>query len=158
MTHLREAGKADLKGLFELDQICFPAGIAYSLREFRFLLNSPRFISIVAELGPTLAGFVVSQPTHDRDAVEGRIITIDVAPVFRRRGVGRLLMRQIEEQMKDAGSQALRLETAVTNDAALRFYESQGFRTIDRIRNYYPGNLDAFVMKKDLTTQIDSIR
>jgi hypothetical protein len=34
MIRLRAAVEADLPRLFELDQICFPAGIAYSLGEF----------------------------------------------------------------------------------------------------------------------------
>ena len=158
MIDLRKAGKADLKSLFELDQICFPVDIAYSLREFRFLINSPRFVSVVAEQDTTLAGFIVCQPTRYRGTIEGRIVTIDVAPAFRRCGVGRLLMQHIESRMKDSGSQVLKLETAVTNDAALQFYQRQGFKTVGRIRNYYPDNLDAFVMEKELTNPSGSMK
>jgi [ribosomal protein S18]-alanine N-acetyltransferase len=136
MIHLRVATKADLDDLFELDQVCFPPQIAYSRGEFRSLLNSPRSRSAVAEEDQTLAGFAVAQTVRARGSFVGHIVTIDVAPDFRRRGIGRLLMDHLESTLRAGGAERLRLEVAVNNSPALRFYD---------------GELDALVMEKILS-------
>ena len=150
MIRLRDAVEADLDSLFELDQICFPVGIVYSRGEFRSLLRSSRTISVVAEDDASLAGFAMAQSGWFRRAHGAHVVTIDVAPDFRRRGIGRFLMDHIEARMRDAGASWLRLEVAVDNPEALSFYTGLGFEPIGRIRGYYHGNLDAVVMEKAL--------
>jgi ribosomal-protein-alanine N-acetyltransferase len=105
MITLREAGKADLDCFYQLDQVCFPAGIAYSLREFRSLLHSSRTFSVVAEEAGVLAGFAIAQSVRACGMRGGQIVTIDVAPAFRRRGIGRLLMEQLEVRLRNAHAQ-----------------------------------------------------
>jgi ribosomal-protein-alanine N-acetyltransferase len=150
MILLRDAVEADLQRLFDLDQICFPAGVAYSLGDFRSLLRSRKTVSVVAEEDTVLAGFSIAQRVSIRTSQGGHIVTIDVAPEFRRRGVGRMLMGLIERRMRDSGANSLRLEVAVNNFAALNFYAGHGFDRIGEIPGYYRGALDAIVMEKTL--------
>jgi len=150
MIQLRDAVEADLDSLFELDQICFPTGIAYSRGEFRSLLRSSRTIGVVAEDDAVLAGFAMAQVGRFLRAHGAHVITIDVAPAFRRRGIGRLMMTHLEVRIRDAGAGRLRLEVALNNSGALSFYAGLGFESIGRIRGYYHGNLDAIVMEKTL--------
>ena len=150
MIRLREGVGADADRLFELDQVCFDVGVAYSLREFRWLLRSPKTLCILAEEDDDLAGFAIAQETVIRKSRGGHIVTIDVAPAFRRRGIGRLLMEQIEERLRAAGAGWLRLEVAVNNPAASEFYGGRGCVAIGRIPNYYHGSVDAIVMEKTL--------
>jgi [ribosomal protein S18]-alanine N-acetyltransferase len=158
MIQLRAAIEADLHSLFELDQICFTDGIAYSLSEFRSLLRSKGTIGVVAEDNGVLAGFAMAQLGRLRRSYGGHVVTIDVAPEFRRRGVGRLLMAHIERQVRDAGASWLRLEVAVNNAAALSFYKGLGFEAIGRIRGYYQRNLDAIAMEKILAAEGELIQ
>jgi [ribosomal protein S18]-alanine N-acetyltransferase len=150
VIRLRDGIEADAVRLFELDRICFPAGIAYSLREFRWLLRSQKTLSVVAEDEGTLAGFSIAQETVIRKSRGGHIVTIDVAPAFRRHGIGRLLMERIELRMRATGAEWLRLEVAVNNSAASKFYADLGFLPLGRIPNYYHGAIDAIVMGKSL--------
>ncbi|AXC09608.1 Ribosomal-protein-S18p-alanine acetyltransferase [Acidisarcina polymorpha] len=150
MIRLRPTRDADLDRLFELDQICFPPGVAYSRGEFRSLLGSPRTLGLVAEAEGSLAGFVLAQASRARRTTGGHIVTIDTAPEFRRRGIGKMLMEQIESKMGEAGAEWMRLEVAVDNTAALAFYEGLGFEVLGRIPGYYHQNLDALVMEKCL--------
>jgi [ribosomal protein S18]-alanine N-acetyltransferase len=150
MIRLRDAVEADLERLFELDGICFPAGIAYPMDEFRSLLRSRRAFCIVAENDQVLAGFAIAQNVILQRSSAGHIVTIDVAPDFRRRGIGRLLMEHIEGRLRDEGAGWLRLEVAVNNFAALSFYAGLGFERIGQILGYYHGTLDAMVMEKML--------
>ena len=77
----------------------------------------------------------------------GHIVTIDVAPEQRRRGVGRLLMNAILLACREAKAESLRLEVAVDNDAALAFYKRLGFTETGRIPGFYMGTLDALTME-----------
>jgi len=158
MIRLRAAVEADLHSLFDLDQICFADGIAYSLSEFYSLLRSKGTIGVVAEEDDVLAGFAMAQFGRLRRTYGGHVITIDVAPEFRRRGVGRRLMEHLEGQVRDAGASWLRLEVAVNNSAALSFYVGLGFEAIGQIRGYYHRSLDAIVMEKVLATDGELIR
>ena len=153
MIQLRDGIGADADRLFELDRICFDAGVAYSLREFRWLLRSSKTLCILAEDDGDLAGFAVAQESVIHKSRGGHIVTIDVAPAFRRRGVGRLLMEQIEERMKATGAGWLQLEVAVSNSIASEFYGGLGFAAVGRIPNYYHGSIDAIVMEKALAGQ-----
>jgi [ribosomal protein S18]-alanine N-acetyltransferase len=150
VIHFRDGVEADANKLFELDQICFDAGIAYSLREFRWLLRSAKTLCIVAEDDDVLAGFVITQKTTTQKSSGGHIITIDVAPDYRRRGVGRLLMERIEERYRTDHASWLRLEVAVNNTTAREFYVGLGFAAIGKIPNYYQDSVDAIVMEKAL--------
>jgi [ribosomal protein S18]-alanine N-acetyltransferase len=148
VIRLRDGAEADADRMFELDRICFPAGIAYSLREFHWLLRSRKTLCLVAEEEDVLAGFVMAQESVIRKSRGGHIVTIDVAPDFRRRGVGRLLMERVEERLQAAGAGWLRLEVAVDNFAAYEFYLGLGFAQVGRIADYYQGSVDAIVMEK----------
>ena len=150
MIRLRDGAETDADRLFELDRVCFAAGTAYSLREFRWLLRSLKTLCIVVEDDDALAGFAMAQESVIRKSRGGHIVTIDVAPEFRRHGVGRLLMQQIESRMRSRGAGWLRLEVAVNNSAALSFYAGLGFGRIGQIPNYYDGAVDAIVMEKSL--------
>ncbi len=150
MIQLRDGIGADADRLFELDRVCFDAGVAYSLREFRSLLRSSKTFCILAEDGDSLAGFVIAQEAVIRKSRGGHVVTIDVAPAFRRRGIGRLLMERVEERLRTAGADWLRLEVAVNNSAAAEFYSGLGFEAIGRIPDYYHGSIDAIVMEKPL--------
>jgi [ribosomal protein S18]-alanine N-acetyltransferase len=157
VIQLRDGIGADADRLFELDRVCFDAGVAYSLREFRSLLRSSKTLCILAEDGNDLAGFVIAQEAVIRKSPGGHIVTIDVAPAFRRRGIGRLLMERIEERLRAAGAGWLRLEVAVNNAAASEFYGGLGFAAVGRIPNYYHDSVDAIVMEKTLAEAGTSI-
>jgi putative acetyltransferase len=62
-----------------------------------------------------LTGFAEVKRMYVRDAARGR-------------GVAPALLARIEQEARDAGVALLRLETGVSQFAALRFYEREGFR------------------------------
>jgi ribosomal-protein-alanine N-acetyltransferase len=149
MTRLRSFQQQDLAGLHKLDQVCFPREIAYSKAELRYFLTHPRCSCWIAEQGESkLAGFVIVERARRNGRLTGHIVTLDVDPVERRRGLGTLLMQTAEERMKKEGAGGMSLEVAENNSAAREFYQRLGFATTGRISKYYAGRVDAEVMEK----------
>jgi [ribosomal protein S18]-alanine N-acetyltransferase len=149
MIRLRSFQQKDVTGLHKLDQVCFPRDIAYSQAELRYFLTHPRCSCWIAEQDESkLAGFVIVERASRNGHLTGHIVTLDVDPVERRRGLGTLLMQTVEEQMKEEGAGAMSLEVAENNSAAREFYQRLGFAAIGRISKYYAGRVDAEVMEK----------
>jgi ribosomal-protein-alanine N-acetyltransferase len=149
MIRLRSFQMRDLAELHLLDQVCFPREIAYSRAELQYFLTHPKCSCWIAEQPEDkLAGFVIFERATRHGRPAGHIVTLDVDPDERRRGLGTLLMQTAEEQMKQEGAGVLSLEVAENNAAARQFYRSLGFVTRGRIAKYYGGKVDAEVMEK----------
>jgi ribosomal-protein-alanine N-acetyltransferase len=149
MVRLRAFQMRDLATLHQLDQICFPQAIAYSRAELKYFLTHPRCSCWIAEYPEDqVAAFVILERTSYHEQPEGHIVTLDVNPAARRRGLGTLLMQNAEEQLRGEGTGLISLEVAEDNTAARRFYRHLGFVTRGRIAKYYGGRVDAEVMEK----------
>jgi [ribosomal protein S18]-alanine N-acetyltransferase len=149
MIRLRSFQMRDLAGLHQLDQVCFPREIAYSRAELQYFLTHPKCSCWIAEQPEDrLAGFVIFERANRHGRPSGHIVTLDIDPVERRRGLGTLLMQTAEKQMKQEGAGVLSLEVAENNPAAQQFYRRLGFVTRGRIAKYYGGMVDAEVMEK----------
>ncbi len=154
--HIRPFKKADFETLWRIDQACFDPQLAYSQKEMAFYMRRAGAFSLVAEALPSndanakdtasILGFIVAEVRRQ----SGHIITIDVVAEARRAGVGRALLRAAEERLRDAGATTLALETAVNNEAAIRFYKNEGYFVEKTVRGYYSNQLDALVMTKSL--------
>jgi len=148
---VRDYRPDDLNTLYLIDIACYEPEIAYTREELRWYLSLPTADCLVAEaLHSTkgaprqIAGFIIvaSQKIH------GHIITIDVIEKLRRAGVGASLLCKAEAKLLRRGVREVWLETATNNNPAIAFWRKHGYRTRGRLRNYYPGGLDAFSMAK----------
>jgi [ribosomal protein S18]-alanine N-acetyltransferase len=145
---LREFYDGEFELLWQLDQECFPRGIAYSQRELKHYMEAPGTFTVVAEAhAQAIAGFLVGQ-RHKRGL--GHVVTIDVSPRFRREGVGSMLMEAAERRLQSEGCHSMFLETAVDNTAAITFYKRLGYQSLRILPGYYMGELDGLLMGKKL--------
>jgi len=144
---MRDGAPGDFQALFELDRVCYPRGIAYSKRELRWFLAQASAVCVVAESGGEIAGFLLA----DRVGTAAHIITIDVAPDQRRRGIGTTMLEEIERRLAVLGASEINLETGTENEAGTAFWQRHGYRTIGVLPGYYPGPQDAYAMSKSLT-------
>lgn len=147
-TTVRDFAPEDFDTLWRIDQECFPPGIAYSRVELLHYINRKTSFGIVAAVDREIAGFLVAEASKRRRA--GHVITIDVTARFRRHQIGTLLMAECEGRLIDAGCDAVFLETAVDNAAAIAFYRRHGYRVLETLPRYYHGELDALLMGKRL--------
>jgi ribosomal-protein-alanine N-acetyltransferase len=150
---IRSHQPEDFEALYQLDQECYPPGIAYPRSELKWYLRLPGADCLVADSGAEggagIAGFVITE----RESDLGHIITLDVAGAQRRRGIGTVLLAAAEARMFEAGVRRVSLETATGNSPAVAFWQKHGYRTVAVLKNYYMEKLDAYEMYKTLSRQ-----
>ena len=159
---LRDYRAADFDRLWEIDQLCFPPGIAYTQMELSGFIMARNAITLVAELrrnegtacpsgdgiSESLGGYVVA---HSIRRKYGRILTLDIHPGARRMGLATALMNACEERLRAVGCREVYLETAVNNGSAVRLYRRLGYHVLRTLPGYYSSHsLDAFQMAKQL--------
>ncbi len=158
---LRDFRTADFEKLWEIDQKCFPPGIAYSRFELATYIRRRGAFTIVALIGGSIpsksaakdtdiAGFIVAE-SNARGM--GHIISIDILPEHRRSGLGSLLMSAAEERLLRAQCHVVVLETAVDNFPALSFYKRLRYHVVKTVPRYYPNGMNAVVLQKSLFSQ-----
>ena len=90
----------------------------------------------------------------DRKKVFGsraaHLLAIGILPEHQRRGVGKALLKHMEEVARKYNAVEMNLWTAVDNEAALSFFQQAGFE-IKRFESYYyPRGQAALAMTKGL--------
>ena len=80
--------------------------------------------------------------------IYGHLCNFGVSSVYRRRGIGRLLIRRLEHQFALELATGVQLEVRVSNTRAQRFYQSMGYLPVFGIDQYYANGEDALVMMK----------
>jgi len=143
---IRSVQEEDGETLYQIDQACYPRGIAYSRRTLKWFLALPGAECLVAEAEGAIAGFILTEAA----GAQAHIITIDVLTEHRRTGMGTMLLREAEQRLAARGIREVHLETAHDNAAAIAFWEKHGYRTCGVLRNYYLDRIDAFGMTKTL--------
>ena len=76
--------------------------------------------------------------------------TITVVEKYRRKGVGRELLKRLIDWARVKKADAIMLEMRLGNDQARPLYEHYGFVEISKRENYYGPGLTAVVMRKEL--------
>jgi [ribosomal protein S18]-alanine N-acetyltransferase len=144
-AQIRDFKPDEFETLWQMDQECFPPGIAYSRPELKTYMRRRGSFTLVAEDRERgkIQGFLVA---HGGET--GHVITLDVTAPARRLGVGSLLLQAAEARLRAAGSRAVGLETAVDNLAALAFYKRQGYNVTGTWPRYYSNGVDALLLRK----------
>lgn len=80
--------------------------------------------------GPERIGYVILTKYHsvEKGGLTFYIDELYVEPQLRRSGVGKVILKRIEEIARAAGAKTLWAQAEPYNDAACSFFESQGFR------------------------------
>lgn len=134
----------DLNAVRKLEKLCFDKD-AWPLFDLIAVLTFPEVVRLKATENGEMVGFVAGDP-RPREGW-GWIATIGVDPAFRRRGIGRALLRACEEQL---GVPKSRLTVRVSNTSAIFMYEQEGYVTTDIWQSYYNDGESAQVMEKEL--------
>jgi [ribosomal protein S18]-alanine N-acetyltransferase len=129
MMELRVVDRAYGAVLSELHRACFPDG--WGVASMDEVLRSPGVYAILAADGERAAGLALGR----RIADEAELLTLGVAPPFRRQGLGAALVRAVASVVPRA--RTLHLEVAADNPPALTLYRGLGFVPVGRRKGYY---------------------
>ena len=141
----------DLNECWQLDLRCFVDGETYERETFRYLLSNPQTIALkIRSNDGEMSAFVIG--VIEPDSV-GHITTIGVAPEYRRKGLARLMMHEVERSFAARGITTIRLEVRVGNDSAQFLYEQLGYVVVQRMQRYYSNGDDGYLMVKSLLPQ-----
>lgn len=148
LASIRSYDPGDFAALHKLDQKCFSPGIAYSKKLLKYFLAQAGAECLVAQQDSSVVGFILTEENPPL----AHIVTLDVAESHRRHGVGSRLLHESETNLALRGVRTVLLETATSNAAAVAFWQRHGYRIEAVLKNYYPGRLDAYEMRKRLHT------
>jgi len=137
--------EADLEEVLAIETVSFPS--PWSRQHFIGELSSPLSFPLVARTAAgAIAGYICCMLVLD----EGSILNVAVSPVFRGRGIGRLLAEAALDDLRTRGAAFVALEVRPTNRPALSLYESLGFVVTGRRKAYYENGEDAVLMEYDM--------
>jgi len=145
---IEDASIRHLDRLYEIEMECFEKE-AFAKQQIAHLLTDNNSVGLVAKVNGEIAGFIIGMIYAERSSLTGHILTIDISPSHRRKGIAQRLLREIEDIFKEKGVTTLRLEVREDNIAALRLYRKLGYKKIARLKGYY-GNAHGIHLKKDL--------
>lgn len=146
---LQPAGTAYAKQLAAIHAQCFSKG--WSALEFEsFFERAGVFAALAYSRENKAVGFILCWIIED----VCDLLSVGVLPEFRREGVGLYLVNYSEATAKDMGAKRIMLEVNITNEAAIKLYEDNGF-TRDGIRKAYysqpdGSKSDALILVKQL--------
>ncbi len=137
---IRDYRTADLEAIFRLDQICFAAEFRFDRESMKYFAEARQAIALVAETdGGRIVGFLIVHVEPVSALRVGYVVTLDVAPQFRRMGLAGALMDEASRRVAAAGVHRMELHVYAGNAEAIRFYESRGYVRVGLQRGFYGG-------------------
>lgn len=144
---IRELTKGDVGAVFEIETSAwfsvsgreFDEGwLDQRTREIRSLLLDERSWGLVSEEGVELVGMCLVEPEREfgfGDLIPGvaKVTSISVTPSRWGEGHGSALLASALDKMRGQGLQRARIWAALSNDRAIRLYESMGFERTGRL-------------------------
>jgi len=140
---LQLASFKDLDRINEIER--YTSENPWSFKNFESCLHAGNS-SIVLKIENEIIGYAFFSVAE----TDSHLLNITVSKDYQRNGYGKKILEQVVFQSKVLGATVIFLEVRVSNDKAINFYESFGFKR-DAIRyNYYEGDPreDALLMSK----------
>lgn len=136
----------DILRIAALEEQCFgKEKWNYAMFASSFMQNG--FFSALCE---TEKGELTAYGCVQCAADEADLLNIAVAPAYRRRGIGKTVLKRLTSGAKRRGVKRMFLEVRASNTAAQALYAGEGFSVISERKRYYPDGESALVMAKEL--------
>jgi [ribosomal protein S18]-alanine N-acetyltransferase len=147
---LEPIGAEDAAALAAVHGRSFEPG--WSAADIAALLHAPGGFGLAVREAEQIDGFLIGRAI----AGEAEVLTLAVDPAMRRRGLARGLLEAALAAARAAGAEAMFLEVAADNTAAVALYAGAGFTRVGARPGYYrrpSGAIDALVMRRDLNSR-----
>jgi len=141
ITSMREE---DVCQISEIEKVCF--SLPWSEDCVRSELTNPLSLWLTARIEDCVVGYIGSQTVLG----EADIMNIAVDSHYRRQGVAKKLLLELERRLKENGVYSLTLEVRASNEAAISLYDMLGYTMVGRRPNYYmKPKEDALILRKE---------
>ena len=140
---IRRMREADLEGAARLEKRYF--SVPWTREQLGESLQSGQYLFLVAEENGQVAGYAGLLRVMD----EGDVTNVVVDEAYRGKGLGTRLMAALLEEGRGCGMKEFTLEVRVSNQRAIRLYESLGFVQEGIRKRFYERPVeDALIMWK----------
>jgi len=151
MISLRVAVEDDLEVIHGIEKSVYPT--AWTLNFFRLMLGMSGDMFLVAVENGEVIGYTVGEVRkmgRVGDAkTAGHVLNIAVSEDHQGRGVGTMLMDEVERRLREGGADVAYLEVRESNTGAQAVYRKRGYQYVRTAEAYY-GDEDGFIMMKSL--------
>lgn len=140
----------DFPQLYAIEETCFKPPLRFSRRYMQQIINCKDSAAWIAEENDRLTGFAVSDWANESEGTIAYVQTIEVAPEYRRQGIGSQLLQRCEDSAQSAGAILIWLHVDAQNGSALRLYRAHGYQQGGRREHYYARGRAAEIYVKPL--------
>lgn len=139
-VYIREMYPDDIDDVLEVERQSFT--MPWSETSFRSEIYSRHSITRIAELNGAVVGYVCVKQVTD----EGHLLDLAVHPDYRKRGIAKILLNNVIEELRLCGCRFFFLEVRISNYAAKKLYKGLGFRTVGTRKGYYMNPVEDAVL------------
>ena len=139
---IARAGSADAAMLAAIHGACFAKG--WDAETMSRFITTPGVLCLIgAAASETMspAGLLIAHAPAD----EAELLTIGVAPAYRREGIARALLAHALGELSASGAKKLFLEVDEANSAAVALSRGAGAEQVGRRQGYYESGADAAI-------------
>ena len=144
MRTVRAWEEKDIEAIAEIEKQSFSD--PWTAEMLKDALRFPVYHTFLAEEDGQICGYGCLIVLFE----DAELANVAVAPDFRKKGVGKLLMESMHEKAKALGAERMLLEVRVSNQPAIGLYEKYGYSRYGKREKYYADGEDAYLMTKTL--------
>lgn len=148
----------DVPDLLRLESHCFPVDEMFNRRQLRYLLRCPRVSTFLVRVEGRVAAAAIVVRRRTSRGIHARLYSMAVAPDYRRRGLGRMLVQACMKSLIEEGVGTLSLEVRQNNTPAITLYESMGFSIDRKLTDYYGSGAHGWRMVMKLRGKQKTLR
>lgn len=147
----REMASTDIDALVALDADLFADDAWPATTWWEELAQRPkREYVVLADDADT----VLAYGGIDHGGETADVMTVAVAPAAQGRGLGHVILGELESRAAAGGASGVLLEVRADNAAALALYDRAGWRQVHVRRRYYqPEDVDALILAKSVAAE-----
>ncbi|KAL7481068.1 hypothetical protein ACHAW6_006746 [Cyclotella cf. meneghiniana] len=123
----------------------------------QYMSTSPELFTVATAPDGSIMGYMLGKAEGTEELWHGHVSAVTVAPMYRRLGLARMLMEDLEGTSANVyNAYFVDLFVRASNALAISMYEKFGYVKYRRVLGYYSGDdpEDAFDMRKALPRDI----
>ena len=141
----REVAPGDEQQLDRLEKACFESD-RLNLRRFKYWIKASHRVFLVVESDHVIVAYGLV--LLHKGTQLARLYSLAVDDKARGKGIGKMLLKALEEAASEQGKIYMRLEVASDNDSAIALYGAAGYRIFSWLPDYYEDHRNALRMQK----------